>query len=248
VELSWSTFVLEIINFLVLVWILKRFLYKPVLEVIARRKAGIEQTLAEAADLRTGATALQAQYGARLAEWAEEREKAREDLNLELEAQRARKLTEIQTALEQEREKTRVAEARRQEDIVHKLEETALDQGAQFAQRLLQQAAGPDLEARLVEMVIAELSALSEERAAELRNSYGTTPEAVVVASAFPLPDEQRQRLEQALVHATGLVEPLLLEQQAELLAGVRITRGPWVIGANLLDELEGFSGLAHDR
>ena len=41
-ELSWSTFFLEIINFLVLVWILKRFLYKPVMDVIARRREGIE--------------------------------------------------------------------------------------------------------------------------------------------------------------------------------------------------------------
>ena len=37
-ELSGSTFVLEIINFLILVWILKRFLYKPVLGVIAKRR------------------------------------------------------------------------------------------------------------------------------------------------------------------------------------------------------------------
>jgi len=48
-ELSWSTFLLEIINFLVLVWILKHFLYKPVLDVIARRRSGIEKTLADAA-------------------------------------------------------------------------------------------------------------------------------------------------------------------------------------------------------
>ena len=47
-ELSWSTFILEAINFLVLVWILKRFLYKPVLDVIERRKAGIEKIQADA--------------------------------------------------------------------------------------------------------------------------------------------------------------------------------------------------------
>ena len=47
-ELSWSTFALEIVNFLVLVWILKHFLYKPVMDVIARRRADIESTLADA--------------------------------------------------------------------------------------------------------------------------------------------------------------------------------------------------------
>ena len=36
-QIDWTTLVLEIINFLVLVWILKRFLYKPVMEAIAAR-------------------------------------------------------------------------------------------------------------------------------------------------------------------------------------------------------------------
>jgi len=41
-ELNWSTFLLEIINFLILVWILKHFFYKPILDVIAHRRADIE--------------------------------------------------------------------------------------------------------------------------------------------------------------------------------------------------------------
>ena len=36
-ELNWTTFALEAVNFMVLVWILKRFLYKPVLAAIAQR-------------------------------------------------------------------------------------------------------------------------------------------------------------------------------------------------------------------
>ena len=61
-ELNLSTFLLEIVNFLVLVWILKRFLYKPVMGVIERRKVGIEQTLAQAEDKTREATALREQY------------------------------------------------------------------------------------------------------------------------------------------------------------------------------------------
>ena len=98
-ELSWSTFVLEIINFLVLVWILKRFLYKPVLEVIARRRAGIEKTRVDAEALQADAEVLQKQYESRLADWNEERQQARDTLAHELEAERARKESEMQIAL-----------------------------------------------------------------------------------------------------------------------------------------------------
>ena len=38
-QFDWTTFVLEVLNFLVLLWILKRFLYQPVLDVLDARQA-----------------------------------------------------------------------------------------------------------------------------------------------------------------------------------------------------------------
>ena len=51
-ELDWTTFILELVNFVVLVWILNRFLYRPVMNVIDQRKAAIQRTLAEAETTR----------------------------------------------------------------------------------------------------------------------------------------------------------------------------------------------------
>lgn len=247
-ELSWSTFVLEIVNFLVLVWILKRFLYKPVLDVISRRRAAIEQTLADAEALHADAEKSRQQYEGRLADWDEERRQAREALLRELEAERALKMTALQHSLEQERQKAQVAEAHRQADATRKIEETALMQGARFATRLLQQASGPDTEARLVDLVSADLAELPAERISALRDNGGKTSEAIVVASAFPLADDQRQRLEQALTPVRGPEMRLRFEQNRELLAGVRIVVGDWILGMNLRDELQGFAELASEE
>ena len=245
-ELNWTTVVLEILNFLILVWILKRFLYLPVLDVIARRRAGIEKTLAEAETRHAQAVGLQKKYEGRLADWDRERQAARAALARELEAERARKMEELQTVLEQEQEKVRVSGMRRQADTVRKLEETALLQATRFTTRLLQQASGVELETRLVDMVITELAALSTARIAALRNSYGKPLEAIRVTSALPLPDNQQQRLEKAIAVIVGADIPQHFEQDSALLAGVRISNGDWVLGANLQDELKGFMELAH--
>jgi F-type H+-transporting ATPase subunit b len=246
-ELSWTTFVLEIINFLVLVWILKRFLYKPVLDMIDRRRAGIEKTLDDAKALHEEAEQLQEQYEGRLAAWEQEHQKAREELSRELDAERANKLAALHTVLEREREKTRVAEARRQADAMARMEETALQQGARFATRLLEETAGPETQARLVEYVLNELTRLPEERLEALRSSYGMGTEKIAVASAFVLPDEQQQKIRKALASVAGRNMPISFKQDSELLAGVRISIGAWVLGANLRDELDGFASLAHD-
>ncbi len=247
-ELNWSTFLLEIINFLVLVWILKHFLYKPVLDIIARRRTEIEKRLADANTLNENAEHLKQQYEERLSHWERERQIAREDMAQKLEAERTAKLAELQITLEQERKKARVAEARHQVDVQHKMEETALLQGASFAARLLEHGAGPETERRLVELVIEELKQLPAERITTLRNGYGTSPTAITIASAFPLPGEQREQLKQAVAIISSPNIPQRFEQNPDLVAGIHITIGAWILGMNIRDELIGFTALAHNE
>jgi len=240
-ELSWSTFLLEIINFLVLVWILQRFLYKPLMDVIARRRAGIEQTLADAKALHEEAEELKQEYGGRLTDWNRERQQVREDLNREINAERTRRKAELQSTLDQQREKARLADERRRADEVRAIEEKALRQGAGFAARLLKQGAGPDTEARLVALVLSGLSQLPAERIKALSSYLDKQHGAITVTSAFALTDQQRKSLEMALVAISGPDAEIRFEQDQELLAGLSIVIGAWVLGTNLRDELAGF-------
>ncbi|MEZ5540460.1 MAG: F0F1 ATP synthase subunit delta [Pseudomonadota bacterium] len=245
-ELNWSTFVLEILNFLILVWILKHFLYQPVLGVIARRRAGIEQSVQAAKTLQAEAENLKARYEGRLAEWDRERAQAREQLAGELEQERATRQAQLATALDQEREKARVGESRRLDDIRRRYTEAALAQGARFAARLLEHAAGAETEAHLAELLLDELGRLPPERLAALRNSHATAPAAALVRSAFPLPDKQRQRLQQVLTDICGKDTGVEYVQDPALVAGLHITIGAWVLAVNIRDELSGFAELSH--
>jgi F-type H+-transporting ATPase subunit b len=247
VELNWSTFILELVNFLVLVWLLKRFLYKPVLRIIAQRRTAIEATLAEAEARHQEAQKLQAQYEGRQDSWEQEQRKARDALDRELEHERQRRHTQLLAGLEQEQQKARVTQARRDADTLHQLEATALAHGATFATRLLSQAATPALQERLIDLLCEDLAALPAERVTRLREQVGTPDEHIVVTSAWPLDDAQRNRLQQAIAGLTAATVQLQFEQQAELLAGVRIVLGDWIIGANLQDELRAFAELEHD-
>src|ERR1700723_3816370 len=46
--IDWFTVIAQAINFLILVWLLKRFLYKPILHAIDEREKGIAMQLAQA--------------------------------------------------------------------------------------------------------------------------------------------------------------------------------------------------------
>lgn len=244
-ELNWSTFLLEIINFLVLVWILKRFLYQPVLDVISRRRKAIDAQLAEAHRLQDDAESQKAQYEDRLTDWEHERRQARDTLARQLEEERARQLSVLKTALDQEREKSRVAEVRQHTEQKRAIEHQALQLGTAFASRLLGNASGPELEDRLVTLLLEELDGLSEQETASLRQQWGEPPQSIVVSSAFPLSAEWRQRLEVELHQLSGLAVPVRFIRDESLLAGLHIVIGAWVLAANVRDELRGFSEFA---
>jgi len=246
-ELNWSTFVLEIINFLILVWILKRFFYKPVLNVIARRRRSIEKSLNDANSLHEDAEALRDQYENRLAEWEKERQAAHTSLDKEIETERARRMEALRTMLDEEREKARVIEQRRLEASRLRDEETALAQGAQFSTRLLSVAAGPELEQRLLDLLLKELSSLAPERLSTLRAAADKTADRILIASAYLLDDAARLSLERTLASVLAVTPPFHYEQDKDLLAGLRVTMGAWVLRANLQDELKSFTELAHE-
>ena len=165
----------------------------------------------------------------------------------EIEQERARKQASLKTDLEKQKEKAQVSEAHRQAESQRKAEETALALGARFASRVLEQAAGADTESRLIDLVIEELSSLSDERIAGLRNNWATVPDAIIVTTAFPIDDNQKHKLEQVLATVTNMDLPIEFKQDQTLVAGISITFGAWVLGASIRDELKGFAELAND-
>jgi len=247
VELDWTTFALEVVNFLVLVWLLTRFLYRPVLDLIERRRAAIRQDLAEAEARREEARSLEAQYRTRLDDWEREREAARTALRQELDAERQRQLQTLAGSLDEQRERARVLTEREAHESARRAEEAALELAARFAGRLLSRLAGPELEGRLVDLALEDLAGLPAARHEALREAWHRLDGPVLVTSAFPLDDRRRAAVEHGLTALLGPGPvPCRLETDPELLGGLRVAVGPWVLRGNLRDELELFREASH--
>lgn len=241
---DWTTFALEIINFLVLVWILKRFLYQPVLQTIARRKAAIEQSLADAKAKQADTAALEHQYRDRLSEWEKEKQALRARADEEVNAERTRRMASLQAALDEERAKRHAVEQRQMHEWRNRIEDEAVRQGAQFAGRLLARVAGPELEARLVALALEDLGQLTAERLQVLRAALREAGNTITVTSAFPLAEPERRALLRGIAKASEASPSAEFAEDKHLLAGLRVKVGPWVMQANLQDELTFFAGV----
>jgi F-type H+-transporting ATPase subunit b len=241
-ELNWTTFVLEIINFLVLVWILKRFFYRPVQAVIARRRSAIEKELADAKAIRDEATSIEQQYKNRLSDWEKEREAARQELHGQIEAERVRLKDALTVELQQERDKAKVLDQRRLDEARKQADAAALAQAGQFVRRLLQDVAGPETEARIAELVQTELASLPKESRRALVAAWADNHEDIVVQSAFAIARDGQQALADAFRQQLGDSDaPWKFTVNPELIAGLHISIGAWTLAANLRDEMRFF-------
>ena len=245
-ELNWTTLVLEIVNFIVLVWILRHFLYQPVLRVIEERRTGIEATLTEARQRQDEAERLRGQYENRLTDWQRDKQLARDALQQEIRQQRSRAMAELGEGLAAERQKAQVIAQRHQREIEEGRERAALELGARFAARLLQDLSGPELDGRILELVCVELARLPDDRRNALRRAAGDGAARVEVISAHALDATQRERLTDVLEGLLGGAVNCSFDADPALIAGLRLSLGDWLLAANLRDELKGFSDQAH--
>ena len=247
-ELNWTTFSLEVINFLILAWILAHFFYRPVMRVIAERQARIQASLDEADQRHHEAEALKAEYEGRLTESEQERETARAALRRDIDEERAKALEELRQEMEEAREKGRVIEERRLDDTRRRVEQAALMQGASFTARLLTRLANPELETRLIELFLQDLDELPEARIATLRHrgEGDHTERRATIETAYPLAAKQRAVLVERLGALLDGAVDCRFVKRPELIAGLRVTVGPWVLHANLHDELAAFAEYGH--
>jgi F-type H+-transporting ATPase subunit b len=101
-QFNWSTFAFQIVNFLILVFILHKVLYKPITNIIAKRRAAIEEKFKQARSERETAEKLKNEYNLKLLEINTEQNKILARARKEAETEREGLIKEARRAAEHE--------------------------------------------------------------------------------------------------------------------------------------------------
>lgn len=193
-SIDWWTVALQIVNFLVLVWLLRRFLWEPARRVIEDRRRREREALEAARRMQEEAARRQQELEARLAALEREREAMRQKLREESERERAR-LLEVARA-----ESARMlAEARRRleeerEEALRDLRRRLVELAVTLAERIFQPLRGPALDEAFFRRLVRHLGELPEAQAAELRRVLQSDAVDVELATASS-PDPPRREL-----------------------------------------------------
>jgi F-type H+-transporting ATPase subunit b len=228
-EIDWLTVAAQIVNFLVLVWLLNRFLYGPITRAMKAREENIGARLTEADERRQYADseadrfrAMQAELDARRAELIDQAEEAARQKREELEEE-LRETAELRRAAWADE-----IEAERA-NILRDLRRRSGEHVQEVVRRALDQVASADLAPALAERFITELEALDDEALQKLRDTVEKRSSKALVESSLALPSPVRGQVTKALHKVISPeVEPEYLEDSTIGL-GVRLTIGEQV-------------------
>jgi F-type H+-transporting ATPase subunit b len=188
--IDWFTVVAQVINFLILVWLLKRFLYRPILNAIDAREKRIAAQLADAVAKKAEAQQERDEYQHKNQEFDKQRAAHLKLGMVEAMAERQRLLDTARQESDDLRAKRQEALRSEQRSLSEALTHRAREEVFAIARKSLADLAGTTLEVRMIEVFLRRLRELHDEEKAGLKSAFKASTSPLLVRTAFSLSPE----------------------------------------------------------
>lgn len=234
------TFLFEVVNFLVLVYVLRRLLYRPIHEAIDRRREANAKAQADADQACKEAAALQTQLKGEIAALDQKRQQLIRCDREQAEAERKAMMTEAEGVAQHRREELERQLAEERAEALKALHGELVRSAVSLAERFLHEAADSTLQRQLAARLIEELRNVPEFERQRLREEVEAdgADEAVIVETATEPDREVLQKLDDSLSSLAGRKLKLTVQLRPELLGGIRLRLGGHVWDASLVSGL----------
>ena len=236
--IDWFTVGAQALNFLILVWLMKRFLYKPILDAIDGREKKIAAELADANAKKAEAQKDRDDFQHKNEEFDKQRAALMSKATDEANAERQRLLDEARKAAD-------TLSAKRQEALkseAHSLDQAITRRTRQevfaIARKALTDLATTSLEERMGEVFNRRLRTLDGKAKETVAAALKSSSEPAIVSSAFDLPADQRAAIQNALNETFSAEVRVRFETAPDLISGVELTANGQKMGWSIADYL----------
>lgn len=214
----------QLVNFLVLLWLMKRFLYRPVLDAISARERTIAATLADAAAKQSAAQQMLAAQTERSAAFERDRSALLSVATADAQTERQRLLQEARSAAEAQRSAAAQSLVEQRDQLRDALVAHARLEVFAVARQALRDLASVSLEQRITDVFLQRLAQLEGPAKEQLRVALVDAPDSGQVRSAYALSSAQQAAIGQAVHDRLTDTATLHFSNAADLVAGIELT------------------------
>jgi F-type H+-transporting ATPase subunit b len=236
--IDWFTVGAQSLNFIILVWLLKRFLYKPILNAVDAREKRIAAELADADAKKAEAQKERDEFQHKNEEFDQQRAALLGKATDEAKAERQRLLDDARKAAD-------ALSVKRQETLrtdAHNLNQAIRRRTQQevfaIARKALTDLATTSLEERMGSVFTRRLREMDGNAKEGLAEVLKTASAPALVRSAFDLPAEQRATIQNALNETFSAEVRVRFETAPDLVSGIELTTNGQKVAWSIADYL----------
>jgi F-type H+-transporting ATPase subunit b len=236
--IDWFTVGAQVLNFIILVWLMKRFLYKPILDAIDAREKRIAAALADADAKETEAHRERDEFQRKNDDFDRQRAALLGQAAKDAESERERLLGEARQAAQE-------LSARRQEALrsdAQRLNQAIVRRTQQevfaIARKALADLASASLEEQAAAVFARRVRELGGPDKEKVAHALATATAPAIVRSAFELPAEQRATIQAAVNEAFSTDIALAFETAPDLVGGVELSANGQKVAWSIADYL----------
>jgi len=238
-HIDWFVFLAQIFNFLLLIYLLKRFLYGRIIKAMDDREAKIAGRFAEADELKTKANEQAELYEKRNQILNETKEQMLNEATMAADAKRRELMEKVRLEVDQVKTRWQDMLLREQDAFFYDLRQRAAKQLYATARKALSDLADEELEERIMDEFLRRIKALDEEKSIQLRKAISGGGNKVTIQSAFGISALRQTQIEEVLKKQITNGFTIRYLQQPDIVSGIELRVNGHKIAWSLNEYLE---------
>jgi len=236
--IDWFTVGAQALNFIILVWLLKRFLYMPILNAVDAREKRIAAELADADEKKTEAQRERDEFQRKSKEFDQQRAALLTKATDEAKVERQRLLDDARKAADALSAKRQEALRSDAYNLNRDIRRRTQQEVFAIARKALTDLAATSLDERMCEVFTRRLRAIDGKAKESLGEALKTASEPALLRSAFDLPAARRAAIQKALNETFSADVHVRFETAPDLVSGVELSSTGLKIAWSIADYL----------
>jgi len=237
-QINWFTVIAQIVNFIVLVWLLKLFLYKPVLTAIDEREKKIAGQIKDAEAKDAMAKKEQAEFSKKNESFDKEKKKLMDKAIAETNEEKQKLLEAARNEATELRSKLDKSLKEMQENLKHDIAQKTQHEVFAIARKTLADLATESLEEQSVTIFIKRLYDLKKEDKKKFIDAFKSGSNVILVQTAFDLPKKQQTEIKNAVNEILATETQFHCKTAAEIISGIELIANGYKISWNISEYL----------
>jgi len=249
--IDWFTVVAQVVNFLILILLLRLFLYGPIVRAMDKREEKIAARLQEGEEKAEQAEEEAERYRRERRDLEQRREDLLSEAKQEADERRRRLLEEAREEIEATRKQWRESVEREHESFLRDLRRRIAGETYAIARKALEDLADASLEAQMVDRFVAQLRESDSSELARLAEAADESDGVLTLRCRFEIDEEMRDLVAEAVRDQIGDGFELQFETVPDLISGIELRANGLKVAWSLdeyLDRLEESIGEALEQ